>query len=96
MRKMDKIVIWPVYFDSTKSRSEGRRVPKNLAIPEPDVKTVQKAVEHVALEAEVIPDIKHPRMSWRKSGALIVSKKDSKNRIIKNIAEELTNSNVKK
>ena len=31
----DKIVIWPVYFDASKSRKEGRRIPKKLAIKYP-------------------------------------------------------------
>jgi len=37
MQKQEKIIIWPAYFDSTKTRKDGRRIPKSLALPSPKI-----------------------------------------------------------
>jgi len=38
-------VVYPAYFDADRSRSEGRRVPMDLAIEEPTVDEIAKAVQ---------------------------------------------------
>jgi signal recognition particle subunit SRP19 len=37
LRKQEQFIIWPAYFDINKSREEGRRVAKNLAVISPRV-----------------------------------------------------------
>lgn len=96
MRKRDKIVVWPVYFDSTKSRAEGRRVIKSLAVSSPGLEDIRKAVESVNLQAEVVMDAAHPGNPLRKTGLLHVPKKGSKTETLRKIAEELTNVRGKK
>ena len=89
MKKRNKIVLWPVYFDSTKTRQEGRRVPKSLAIPTPKLEEVQRAVEQEGLHPEVVPSAGHPSVPWRKTGLIIVPKGDSKTQILRRIAKAL-------
>jgi signal recognition particle subunit SRP19 len=89
MRKQNKIVLWPVYFDSTKTRLEGRRVPKSLATPSPKLEEIRKAVERMGLRPEIVPDAAHPSTPWQKTGLLLVSKKGSKVKTIRRIAKEL-------
>jgi signal recognition particle subunit SRP19 len=89
MHIQDKIVLWPIYFDSTKSRLQGRRICKNMGVPSPKLDEIQKAVEKLNLRYENIPDARHPQMPWQKTGMVIVSKSSSKAKIIKNIAKEL-------
>lgn len=89
MRKQNKIVLWPVYFDSTKTRLEGRRVPKKFATPSPKLEEVLKAVEKVGLQPEMLPDAAHPGAPWQKTGLLVVPKKDFKVKILRKIAKEL-------
>ncbi|MEM1539586.1 MAG: signal recognition particle subunit SRP19/SEC65 family protein [Candidatus Bathyarchaeia archaeon] len=89
MRKQDKVVLWPAYFDSTKTRGEGRRVPKTLAVPSPKISELKEAVEKLRLEHELVLDACYPKTPWLKTGMLLVSKKGTKNSIMKEIAKQL-------
>ena len=89
MRKQDKIIIWPVYFDSTKTRGDGRRVPKSLAVPSPKVLETKEAVEKLGLDYELVLDAGYPRTPWLKTGMLLVTKKESKEKVIRKIGEHL-------
>ncbi|MEM2972176.1 MAG: signal recognition particle subunit SRP19/SEC65 family protein [Candidatus Bathyarchaeia archaeon] len=92
MRKQDKIIIWPAYFDSTKTRGEGRRVPKSLAVPSPKISEVKEAVEKLGLEHEVVLDAGYPKTPWLKTGLLLIKKTSAKEQIIKKIAKQLQKS----
>jgi len=92
MRKQNKIVLWPVYFDSNKTRREGRRVPKKLAIPSPKLEEIQKAAKRMGLRPEIVPDAVYPSSPWQKTGLLIIPKKDSKVETLRKIAEELSDT----
>jgi signal recognition particle subunit SRP19 len=89
MRKQDKAIIWPAYFDQAKSRSEGRRVPKNSAVPSPKIDEVTEAARKLDLEHEVRPEVGYPKTPWLKTGMLLVEKKEPKEQIIKKIAKQL-------
>jgi len=89
MRKQDKIIIWPVYFDSTKTRGDGRRVPKSLAVPSPKVLEMKEAVEKLGLSCEVVLDVVYPKTPWLRTGMLLVTKKESKEKVIRKIGEQL-------
>ncbi|MDH7478257.1 MAG: signal recognition particle subunit SRP19/SEC65 family protein [Candidatus Bathyarchaeota archaeon] len=89
MRKTEKIIVWPAYFDSTKTRKEGRRVPKNLAVPSPKILELKEAAEKIGLEYEIVSDSSYPKMPWQKTGMLLVKKKETKAQIIKKIAKQL-------
>jgi len=89
MRKQNKIILWSVYFDANKTRREGRRVPKKLAISSPKLEEIQKAVKRMGLQPEIIPDAIHPSSPWQKTSLLIIPKKDSKVKILRKIAKEL-------
>jgi signal recognition particle subunit SRP19 len=89
MRKQDKIVIWPAYFDSSKTRSDGRRVPKNLAMLSPRISEIKEAVEKLGLHYEIMTDAGYPKTPWLKTGMLLVKKNRTKNQTIKKIAEQL-------
>jgi len=90
MRKQEKFIIWPIYFDASKTRNEGRRVPKSLAIASPKISELKEAAEKTGLKCEVVADISHPKMPWLKTGMLLVEKDDgAKEKIIKKIAKQL-------
>jgi len=89
MRKQDKIIIWPVYFDSTKTRGDGRRVPKSLGASSPKVLEIKEAVEKMGLSYEVVLDAGYPKTPWLKKGMLLVTKKESKEKVIRKIGEQL-------
>ncbi len=89
MRKQDKFIMWPAYFDSTKTRKNGRRVAKNLALVSPRVTEIKDAVEKLRLSCEIVADVAYPKMPWLKTGLLLVQKKQSKDRTISEIAKLL-------
>jgi signal recognition particle subunit SRP19 len=86
----DTIVIWPVYFDANKSRREGRRVPKRLAIKSPSVNDIFNACNKLGLEAKIEYDKAFPRIPWEKCGRVIIKKTTKKkSEIILEISEIL-------
>jgi len=89
MREQDKVILWPVYFDLTKTRAEGRRVPKSLSTPSPKLEEVRKAVEKTGLRPEVVSDAGHPGAPWKKDGLIAVPKRGSKTKTIQRVAKEL-------
>ncbi|MGB9714151.1 MAG: signal recognition particle subunit SRP19/SEC65 family protein [Candidatus Bathyarchaeales archaeon] len=89
MRKQDKIIIWSAYFDSTKTRGEGRRIPKSLAVPSPKITEIRDAAEKLGLECEVVLDVSYPKTPWLKTGMLLVRKSEPKDKTIKKIAKNL-------
>ena len=46
-------VVYPAYFDADRSRTEGRRVPTGLAVAEPTVDEIAKAVQQVGYDAVI-------------------------------------------
>ena len=89
MRKQDKAMIWPAYFDQTKTRKEGRRVPKSAAVQFPKILEIQEAAQKLGLNFEVVADKGYPKMPWAKTGMLLVEKKGSKEQVIRKIANQL-------
>jgi signal recognition particle subunit SRP19 len=89
MRKQEKAIIWPAYFDQTKTRKNGRRVPKNMAVQSPKTLEIQEAAQKLGLKLEVIADKGYPKTPWTKTGMLLVEKKGSKEQVINRIAKQL-------
>jgi signal recognition particle subunit SRP19 len=89
MRKQDKAIVWPAYFDLAKTRKEGRRVPKNLAVQSPKILEIEEAAEKLGLKHEVAAEAGYPKTPWVKTGMIMVEKKGSKEQTIKKIAKQL-------
>jgi signal recognition particle subunit SRP19 len=89
MRKLDKAIIWPIYFDVNKSRKDGRRIPKSQAVVSPKIAEIIEAADKLGLENEVNLEAHFPRMPWAKSGMLMVEKNEAKEAIIKKLAKQL-------
>ena len=90
MRKQNKIFLWGVYFDANKTRNEGRRVPKNLAVSSPKLEELQRAAKRLGLQPEILSDAAHPSSPWRKTGLIIIPKKESKGKTLTKVAKELS------
>ena len=89
MRKQDKAIIWPAYFDQAKTRKKGRRVPKSLAVQSPRIAEIAEAAEKLGLKHEVVADSGYPKTPWAKTGMIMVEKKGSKEQTIEKIAKQL-------
>ena len=89
MRKLDKAIIWPTYFDAAKTRKDGRRVPKSLAVQSPKIDEIKLAADRIGLRNEIRTEAHFPKSPWTKSGMLLVEKKEAKEKIIQKIAKQL-------
>lgn len=80
-------VIWPVYIDASKSRSEGRRVPLDAAVEEPTVDEIAEAVQQVGYDAVIERDVTHPR-EWDARGRVLVkgAEDSTKNDLVQAVA----------
>jgi len=89
MRKQDRFILWPQYFDLNRKRSEGRRIPKNQAQQSPRLEELQRAAQRLGLDVEMVPELAYPATPWQKTGILLIGKKGSKLEIMKRIAKEV-------
>ncbi len=62
-RKERFVVIWSAYFDIERSRGLGRKVPKSLAVRNPTVDDISRALSELNIRHEVYPDKRFPR-TW--------------------------------
>ncbi|TFG14310.1 hypothetical protein EU537_03770 [Candidatus Thorarchaeota archaeon] len=76
-QKKGKVIIWPEYLDSELSRSEGRRIPKNLGAPDVDLKILREGAALANLDAQVETGKTYPRGHEERGGYLIVENPDS-------------------
>lgn len=81
-------VIWPAYIDAGKTRSEGRRVPRDVAVEDPTVDEIAEAVGQVGYDAVIERDKAYSRENWDERGRVLVKDADdsSKNDLIQAVA----------
>jgi signal recognition particle subunit SRP19 len=89
MRKQEKFIVWPAYFDVNRTRKNGRRVPKAIALQSPRLTEISEAAAKLGLKPELFADKAYPKTPWQKNGLLLVSKKWSKQHLLKNVAKQL-------
>lgn len=70
-------VIYPAYFDADLTRSGGRRVPRDLAVTDPTVEEVAKAVQQVGYDAVVEPEATYPRETESRGRVLVENADDA-------------------
>jgi len=85
------MVIWLSNIDSSRSRIEGRKIAKGLAIKEPTLSEMQQAAQHLDLKPEA-DDTEYPKdqgQEKRTPGRILVEKKHSKTKTMKLICDEI-------
>ncbi|KAG6046743.1 hypothetical protein E4U17_007784, partial [Claviceps sp. LM77 group G4] len=63
--------LYPVYFDSLRTRTQGRRVPSSLASPSPLAREIATACSQLRLPTVLEPDKTHPK-DWANPGRVKV------------------------
>jgi signal recognition particle subunit SRP19 len=87
MRDRGKLVIWPVYLDRTRTRSDGRIISKKKSVREPELKEIEKAASRLGLNPEIEEDKAYPRSWWEVSGRVMVDKTAPKSYLLKQISK---------
>lgn len=90
-------VIWPIYMDSTKTRSEGRKISVEASVSEPKLNEVYNAALSLNLKPIKHPDKSYPGEWYNKSGRILVESETlTKNEMIRKISESIKSSRKNK
>ncbi|TFG34530.1 hypothetical protein EU527_03135 [Candidatus Thorarchaeota archaeon] len=74
MRKRDgTLIFWPAYFEKNISRSQGRKIPSNLAASDVTIGILEDAAESAGFEYETETDKQYPRYWSEKRGYIAVA-----------------------
>ena len=68
-------VIWPAFLDADLTRSEGRRVAREQAVPDPSVDEIAEAVQQVGYDAVIEREKTYPR-EYEPRGRVLVKDAD--------------------
>ncbi|WP_254862635.1 signal recognition particle subunit SRP19 [Halovivax gelatinilyticus] len=81
-------VIWPAYLDADRTRGEGRRVPRDLAVDEPTIDEIAQAVQQVGYDAMIEREKAYSREPWRSRGRVVVrgAEDSTKNDLVQAVA----------
>ncbi|RLE87801.1 MAG: signal recognition particle protein Srp19 [Thermoprotei archaeon] len=84
-----RVVLWPLYFDARRSREEGRRVPKHLAVEGPSAEEVARAARAAGYQVEVDLEARHPSTWFEGRGRVFVLTDEPKTAVIRKVAVKL-------
>jgi len=84
------MVIWPAALDSTKSRSQGRRLSKSQSVQTPRVDELEHAARRLSHDPEPSPHAALPSRWWEKTGYVLVKRGDNpRAKVLKDLAAEI-------
>lgn len=88
--KLDgKILVWPANLDSSKTRLQGRKIPKGQGVQAPRIDELAEAARRLTIEAEITPQKSRPRNWWEKTGYVTIPKKKSKTELLRALSAEI-------
>jgi len=85
----DKYVVYPIYFDKSVSRLNGRKVAKKHAVEKPKVEDISKAANSLGLNPILEKEVAHPSRYWKKEGRILIDKKNPKSKLLVQIANRM-------
>jgi signal recognition particle subunit SRP19 len=89
LKSYDRFLVWLSYFDSELKRREGRRLPLHSCVRTPTLEELTEASRRLKLEPT--PSVaSFPRVPRRTSGYVSVKRSGSKQKIVLEIARELS------
>jgi len=89
MRDRGGFLIWLVYLNQLIPRSRGRKVPKDVAVPNPRIEEVVRASEEVGCRVvDVQPEKRYPRLWFEEygKGYVVVSCEVGKRELLRILA----------
>lgn len=91
MKDYDHVVVWLDYFNRVLPRSKGRKLERNVCVPDPTLKDLAEAVRNAGFEVAQINDqARHPRRPYVRSGYVTIPKTNvPKTRVLYRVAPKL-------
>ncbi len=95
MRKLDsKCIVWLPYLDLQKTRSQGRKISKRIALNSPRLDEIVKAAEKLHLNPQT-KEAKYPNCWWQRSGYVTLDKLVSKTKTILELTKKINKERKK-
>ena len=83
------ITIWPQYIDKNLSLSEGRKVSKEIAVKEPTLSEIERALKRLGLQYSLQKEKSYPGKWYEKSGRVLVEWDGTKLELLKTVSLEI-------
>jgi signal recognition particle subunit SRP19 len=88
-RDDNKYVIYPLYFDRSVSRLQGRKVPQKHAVEKPSLENIAKAAKSLGLNPILEKNATHSSTPWKREGRILVEKKGPKSKLLLQLSNRL-------
>ncbi|MGQ9514308.1 MAG: signal recognition particle subunit SRP19/SEC65 family protein [Thermoproteota archaeon] len=96
MRRSDRVVIHPVYIDSSKTRADGRRVSRAKGVHSPRLSEIVAACSALRFNFIVDENASHPTEPTERRGVVRVIKMGRKTEMLERIAMQIKRSRSEK
>ncbi|TFG00240.1 MAG: hypothetical protein EU541_02810 [Promethearchaeota archaeon] len=84
------LIFWRQYFDKKLTRSDGRRLPKDLAIDKITIEEIAQAANRLGYQVQIETYLQYPRRWWEDPGRVLINTQGKKkSKVIKEIAKEI-------
>ena len=83
------IVLYPAYFDAERSREDGRRVARKIAVHGPTAQEIEEAAGALGLKSRLEAQSAHPSTPWKHDGRVHVSGSYFKTSVVRKIGEKI-------
>lgn len=83
------ITVWPQYLDKNLSLNEGRKVSKELAVKEPTITEIERALKRMGLQYSTQKERSYPGKWYDESGRILVEWEGKKLELLKEISLKL-------
>ncbi|MBQ6100007.1 MAG: signal recognition particle subunit SRP19/SEC65 family protein [Methanobrevibacter sp.] len=80
------ITIWPQYLDKNLSLSQGRKVSKEIAVKEPSLSDIERALKRLGLQYSIQKERAYPGKWYEKSGRILVEWDKTKLELLKEVS----------
>ena len=80
------ITIWPQYLDQNLSLSQGRKVSKEIAVKEPTLSDIERALKRLGLTYTLEKESRYPGKWYEKSGRALVEWDKTKLELLKEVS----------
>lgn len=80
------ITIWPQYLDKNLTLSEGRKVSKEIAVAEPSISEIERALKRLGLKYTIDKERAYPGKWYEKSGRILVEWEGTKLEMLKEVS----------
>jgi len=88
LKQHGRMIVWPANMDSSKSRRQGRRLPRSSCLEMPKLAEVEGAARTLGLESTSTMDAARPSRPWEKTGYIAVERKGkTRSFVLKSLAQ---------